>query len=46
MSAWQTSTGRLVAVTSFPAYDALGALADRPDQAADVMVRMARVLLD
>jgi hypothetical protein len=36
----------IVAVTSFPAYDGLGALADQPDQAADVILRMARALLD
>jgi AcrR family transcriptional regulator len=36
----------IVTVTSFPAYDGLGALADRPDQAADVILRMARALLD
>jgi hypothetical protein len=36
----------IVTVTSFPAYDGLGALAGRPDQAADVILRMARALLD
>jgi AcrR family transcriptional regulator len=36
----------IVTVTSFPAYDGLGALADHPDQAAEVILRMARALLD
>jgi AcrR family transcriptional regulator len=36
----------IVAVTSFPAYDRLGALADDPDRAATVVLRMARALLD
>jgi AcrR family transcriptional regulator len=35
----------IVAVTSFPAYDALGVLADRPGPAAEVILRMARALL-
>jgi AcrR family transcriptional regulator len=35
----------IVAVTSFPAYDALGALAGEPAGAADVILRMARALL-
>jgi AcrR family transcriptional regulator len=35
----------IVAVTSFPAYDALGDLAADPDRAAAVILRMARALL-
>lgn len=34
----------IVAVTSFPAYDALGALADDPSRAAAVILRMASTL--
>jgi AcrR family transcriptional regulator len=36
----------IVAVTSFPAYDALGALADDPERAATVILRMANALLE
>lgn len=36
----------IVAVTSFPTYDALGSLADEPGRAADLVLRMARSLLD
>jgi len=36
----------IVAVTSFPLYDGLGALADHPEPAADLVLRMARTLLD
>lgn len=36
----------IVAVTSFATYDGLGALADDPDRAAELILRMARALLD
>jgi AcrR family transcriptional regulator len=36
----------IVAVTSFPAYDALGDLARHPGRAAAVVLRMVRALLD
>jgi AcrR family transcriptional regulator len=36
----------IVTVTSFPAYDGLGALAGHPERAAEVILRMARALLD
>ena len=36
----------IVAVPSFPAYDALGVLADHPRRAAAVVLRMVRALVD
>jgi AcrR family transcriptional regulator len=36
----------IVAVTSFPAYDALGALADDPERATAVILRMAGALVE
>jgi AcrR family transcriptional regulator len=36
----------IVAVTSFPMYDALGPLADDPDRASSIILRMACALLE